>query len=108
MSITRPWEGREEPAPRPYLRAPHVSPDGARIAFVYAGEIWSVAREGGEARLLVAHSGYNDRPRFSTDGRSLAFTSRRSGNGDLYCLELDGGETRRLTWHDGFDGLECW
>jgi tricorn protease len=112
MTFMRPWEGREEPAPRPYLRAPHCSPDGEQIAFVYAGDIWSVPR-GGEtsdrqtARLLVSHSGYNDRPRFSPDGRRLAFTSRRTGNGDLYCLDEAGG-IRRLTHHDGFDGLECW
>lgn len=114
MTLARPWEGREEPTPRPYLRAPHCSPDGDQIAFVYAGDIWCVPRGGGSARLVVSHGGYNDRPRFSPDGGRLAFTSRRTGNGDLYCLEWPndgneaGGSIRRLTHHDGFDGLECW
>lgn len=108
MTLARPWEGREEPAPRPYLRAPQFAPDGEAFAFVCAGEIWLAPRGGGEARLLVAHAGYNDRPRFSPDGRRLAFTSRRTGNGDLYCLDRDAGEIRQLTFHDGFDGLECW
>jgi Tol biopolymer transport system component/C-terminal processing protease CtpA/Prc len=105
---SRPWEGAAEPVPVPYLRAAQFSPDGGTLAFVYAGDIWFVHPGGGEARLVVAHPGYNDRPRFSPDGRQLAFTSRRSGNGDIYLLDLSAGETRQLTWHDGPDVLEAW
>src|SRR5260370_42681322 len=103
----RPWEGMSEPAPVPYLRSPRFSRDGRTLAFVYAGDIWFVNANGGEARLVAAHSAYNDRPRFSPDGEQLAFTSRRSGNGDLYVLDMEAGETRQLTWQRGADGPEA-
>jgi tricorn protease len=109
---SRPWEDLPETTPIPYLRAPCFSPDGRTLAFVHAGDVWFVAAEGGEARLIVSHLAYNDRPRFSPDGRYLAFVSRRSGNGDLFVLDLYSATAadgfRQLTYHDGFDTLECW
>ncbi|MCR4373730.1 MAG: DPP IV N-terminal domain-containing protein, partial [Acidobacteria bacterium] len=87
---------------------PGVSPDGAEIAFVAGGDIWSVPTAGGEARLLVSHEATERRPLFSPDGRSLAFMSTRTGAGDLYVLSLDTGALRRLTSNDGSETLEAW
>jgi tricorn protease len=89
-------------------RFPAPSPDGARIAFCYQGDIWVVASEGGEATRLTAHPAYDERPIWSPDGRWIAFISNRDGNEDVYVLPVDGGEVRRLTWFSGSDRLTGW
>src|SRR5262249_6046586 len=63
---------------------------------------------GGEARLLVAHPAYDSRPLFSPDGKSLAFISTRSGNGDIYVVDLATSQTRRITADDARDQLDAW
>ena len=77
------------PAPLPSFGEPGISPDGATIAFVSGGDIWEVPRAGGDARLLVSHPATESRPLYSPDGKRLAFTSTRTGNGDVYVLTLD-------------------
>ncbi|HIE50338.1 MAG TPA: PDZ domain-containing protein [Armatimonadetes bacterium] len=92
----------------PYFRTPALSPDGSLIAFCYAGDIWFVEAEGGEARLVTSHPAYDDRPCFSPEGTKLAFVSQRTGNGDVYVMSLEEGELLRLTFHDGMDVVEDW
>lgn len=91
-----------------YLRTPAISHDGGQIAFSYSGNIWLISSEGGEAKMLTSHNGYDDRPRFSPDGKYLAFMSRRTGNGDIYIISLETEDVKRLTFHDGADVLDCW
>jgi tricorn protease len=93
---------------RPYLRAPSIDPTGSRIAFVYAGDIWLVAAQGGRAERLTAHPAGHMLPRWSPDGAAIACTSTRTGQGDVYVVPLDGGEVRRLTYHDTQSAVECW
>ncbi|HVG28422.1 MAG TPA: LpqB family beta-propeller domain-containing protein [Pyrinomonadaceae bacterium] len=95
-------------APVPYFSDPAVSPDRAEIAFVSGGDIWTVPAAGGEARLLVSHPATEARPVYSPDGRRLAFTSARTGNGDIYVLTFDTGELRRVTFDDVFEILDGW
>ena len=92
----------------PYMKSPNISYDGSQIAFSYAGDIWLVSSDGGDARMLTSHNGYNDRPRFSHDGKKLAFMSKRTGNGDIYIMSLGTEDVRRLSYHDGIDVLDCW
>lgn len=73
------------------------------VAFVYAGDIWIVGLEGGPARRLTSHPGEESRPRFSPDGRLLAFSAEYEGNTDVYVVPVEGGVPRRLTWHPGED-----
>ncbi|HEU4628385.1 MAG TPA: LpqB family beta-propeller domain-containing protein [Gemmatimonadaceae bacterium] len=96
------------PAPKPSFAEPSLSPDGRELAFVSGGDVWSVPREGGVARLLVSHEADESRPLFSPDGTRLAFVSTRTGNGDLYVLVLATGELRRVTYDDGRDQLDGW
>src|SRR5262245_195179 len=86
--------------PLPSFAEPGISPDGSTIAFVSGGDIWEVPARGGDARLLVSHPATESRPLFSPDGRRLAFTSSRSGGGDVYVLTLATGELTRLTFDD--------
>ncbi len=99
---------QSEPAPRPMLAEPAISPDRAEIAFVSGGDIWTVPAAGGEARLLVAHAATESRPLYAPDGRRLAFISTRSGNGDIYVLTLSTGALARITFDDQLDQLDAW
>ncbi|HET7436513.1 MAG TPA: S41 family peptidase [Thermoanaerobaculia bacterium] len=90
------------------LSEPALSPDGREIAFVAGGDIWTVAASGGEARLLVSDPATESRPFFSPDGQKLAFISSRTGNGDIYVVDLGSGAMQRITWDDGRDQLDGW
>src|SRR5215469_4323172 len=94
-------------APRPQLmREPAVSRD--KIAFCYAGDIWTVAREGGDAQRLTAGVGTKIDPYFSPDGKWIAYTADYYGNPDVFVIPAAGGEPRRLTYHPAFDHVEGW
>ena len=95
-------------AAQPYFTEPALSPDGAEIAFVSGGDIWTVPAAGGDARLLVSHPANESRPLYSPDGRRLAFISARTGNGDIYVLTLDSGDLKRMTFDDSNDQLDGW
>ena len=94
--------------PIPSLSQPAVSPDGSSIVFSAGGDLWSVPLAGGVARLLVAHPAQDSRPLWSPDGRSLAFVSSRTGNGDIYLFTVATGEVRRLTWDDEPEVVDAW
>src|SRR5581483_11023210 len=86
--------------PKASFSEPAVSPDGTEIAFVSGGDIWTVPATGGDARLLISHPADDRHPVYSPDGKYLAFVSTRTGNGDIYVLELGTGDLRRLSWDD--------
>lgn len=92
----------------PSYSEPALSPNGAEIAFVSGGDIWTVPATGGEARLLVSNPANESRPMYSPDGKQLAFVSTRSGNGDIYVLNMESGSVQRLTWDDGLDEISAW
>ena len=92
--------------PTKMLRSPTVS--ATQIAFAYAQNIWIVPRAGGDARRLTSFQGQASNPRFSPDGRWLAFSGEYAGNLDVYVISPDGGEPRRLTWHPGPDQVLGW
>src|SRR5215212_8740541 len=95
-------------ASMPYLTEPSLAPDRREIVFVSGGDIWSVASGGGTAQLLVAHAATESRPLFSPDGKRLAFVSNRTGNGDIYVLNLETNDLSRLTFDDSSDNLDAW
>jgi Tol biopolymer transport system component len=99
---------RESPAALPSFAEPGISPDGATIAFVSGGDIWEVASRGGDARLLVSHPATESRPLYSPDGKRLAFSSTRTGNGDVYVLTLSTGDLVRLTYDDANEQVSGW
>lgn len=88
------------------MRMPDIQ--GDRIAFVYAGDLWSVARAGGAAVRLTTHDGQEVFPKFSPDGRTIAFTGEYDGNTDAFTIPAGGGEPTRLTFHPGADNVAEW
>jgi tricorn protease len=77
------------------LRFPTTN--GRQIVFCYAGELYTVAKEGGIARRITSGPGYTSFPRFSPDGTQLAFTSQYDGNTEVYVMPAEGGAPKRLT-----------
>jgi tricorn protease len=88
------------------LRYPDVS--ATHICFVYAGDIWIVAKEGGTAFRLSSPNGEEMFPRFSPDGKKIAFSGNYDGNTDIYLIPFLGGEVKRLTHHGMTDLILDW
>jgi tricorn protease len=88
------------------LRFPDVS--ATHIAFVYADDLWLVPREGGVATPLASPPGVEGLPRFSADGRTLAFLGNYDGNRDIYTVPVGGGVPTRVTYHPGGEALCGW
>jgi dipeptidyl aminopeptidase/acylaminoacyl peptidase len=84
-----------------------VSPDGREVAFAVStpdveantsrSAIWMVAAGGGEPRRMTSGEKRDTDPRFSPDGRSLAFVSNRDGGSQIWVLDLTGGDPVRAT-----------
>ncbi len=68
------------------------------IAFSYAGDLYTVPLEGGNASRITSHNGYEVFPKFSPDGRTIAFTAQYDGNTEVYTIPAEGGEPKRLTY----------
>ena len=79
------------------LRNPSLSAD--RIAFLYADDVWTVSRQGGEARRLTSVNAVMDGPYFSPDGNADRLLDHASsGLTDVYVVSAEGGVPQRLTW----------
>jgi tricorn protease len=70
------------------------------IAFVYAGDIWSVDSNGGEARRLTSHPGLELFPKISPDGQWIAFSGEYSGSRQIFVIPANGGTPRQLTFYN--------
>ena len=81
------------------LRFPTVSKD--QVAFSYGGDIYVAPRIGGQAVRLTSDDGIEVFPRFSPDGKHVAFTGQYDGDWAVYVMSSDGGAPKRLTWHPG-------
>ncbi len=96
-------------AQAPYFTAnPALSPDAEKIVFSYEGDIWMVSSSGGNATRIIAMDGMENHPKYSPDGKFIAFTSNQNGNNDVYVVSSDGGEIKQLTYHSAGDKVETW
>jgi len=79
------------------LRFPDIR--GDKVAFCYAGDIWVASADSGKATRLTAHPGLELFPKFSPDGRWIAFTGQYDGDEQVYVIPAAGGVPRQLTWY---------
>ena len=79
------------------LRFPAIH--GDKVAFTYAGDIWTAPAGGGTAVRLTAHPGMEVFAHFSPDGRWIAFTGQYDGDEQVYVMPVGGGEPKQLTYY---------
>lgn len=88
------------------LRTPDISEQ--HITFAYAGDIWLADKDGSNPRRLTHNPTEEQRPRFSPDGKQIAFTGNYDGNTDVYTIGLHGGSPNRITHHPAGDQIRGW
>jgi len=86
-------------APLRRASTPALSPDGTLVVFAWQGDIWTVPATGGPARRLTVHPARETMPRWTPDGKTIAFVSNRFGSTDVFRMNADGSDIRRLS-HD--------
>jgi tricorn protease len=86
----------------------HPTYFNGKVAFSYLGDIWIVNDNGSDARRLTDHRARDVYPRFSPDGKHIAFSSNRDGNYDVFVVPTAGGKPRQLTFHSSDDVVAGW
>jgi tricorn protease len=79
------------------LRFPDIA--GERVAFCYAGDIWTAPAAGGTATRITTHPGLELFPKFSPDGKWIAFTGQYEGDEQVYVIPAEGGQPKQLTYY---------
>ena len=86
----------------------HPSYCEGKVAFSYLGDIWIANEDGSGLRRLTDHKARDVYPRFSPDGKLIAFSSNREGNYDVYVIPVGGGKPRQLTFLSADDLVVGW
>ncbi|HLJ96700.1 MAG TPA: S41 family peptidase [Gemmataceae bacterium] len=92
----------------PIKLARHPDYHNGKIVFSYLGNLWLVEEDGSPPRRLTVHRARDIHPRFSPDGKWIAFSSSRYGNYDVFIIPAEGGEAKRLTYHSAADTVVGW
>lgn len=97
----------QESRPVKFLRYAAIANDGT-IAFTYSDDIWVANPDGTNAHRLTVNIARDFQPRFSPDGKWIAFTSDRNGNNDVYVVPTIGGEPKQITFESSPDEAVSW
>jgi tricorn protease len=89
-----------------YVRFPTIFQD--QIVFVAEDDLWLVESSGGRAERLTAGVGEISHPRFSPDGKWLAFVGSEEGPSEVFVMPADGGPAQRLTYHSATCRVVGW
>jgi tricorn protease len=96
--LATPLLSQTAPSPEETRLMRFPATDGHQVVFSYADQLYTVGLDGGIARRLTNTPGYAVFPRFSPDGKQLAFTAQYDGNTEVYLMPADGGTPKRLTY----------
>src|SRR4249919_3433236 len=88
------------------VRYPHYH--AGRVVFTYLGDIWTADENGQNLQRLTVNKARDVYPRFSPDGKWIAFSSDRDGNNDVFIIPSTGGEPKQLTHHSANDDVLGW
>jgi tricorn protease len=105
--VTFVW-GAASLAAAPIKLARHPDYHAGRITFSYLGDIWTAKEDGTAVHRLTDNIAREVYPRFSPDGKWIAFASNRYGNYDVFVVAASGGAPKRLTFHTGNDEVVGW
>ena len=95
-------------AAEPIKLARHPDYNAGKIVFSYLGDLWVANEDGTGAHRVTDHTARDIYPRFSPDGKSIAFSSNRYGNNDVFVIPATGGPAKQLTFHSGNDEVVGW
>ncbi len=90
-----------------WLRKCAISPDGARVAFSYKGDIYVADSKGGDAVQITTNEAYDSDPMWTRDGEGIVFSSWREGSKDIFLTRASGGAPKRLTDIPGAETPLC-
>jgi tricorn protease len=79
------------------LRFPDIH--GDQVVFCYGGDLWRAPADGGAATRATAHPGQELFPKFSPDGKRIAFTGQYDGDEQVYVMPVEGGVPKQLTYY---------
>ena len=88
--------------------ARHPDYHNGKIVFSYLGDLWVANEDGTGAHRVTDHTARDIYPRFSPDGKWIAFSSNRYGNNDVFVIPAAGGVAKQLTFHSGNDEVVSW
>ena len=86
----------------------HPTYANGNVAFSYLGDIWTAKENGTGVQRLTDNKARDVYPRFSPDGGSIAFSSNRDGNYDVFVIPVTGGKPKQLTFHSADDNVVGW
>jgi len=86
----------------------HPDYHNGKITFSYLGDIWTANEDGSNVQRITVHTARDEFPRFSPDGKWIAFSSNRYGNYDVFVIPAEGGQAKQLTFHSAQDMVVGW
>src|SRR5262245_32218323 len=88
------------------IRSPHYHE--GKVTFSYLGDIWTATEDGKNVQRLTVHKARDINPRFSPDGKWIAFSSDRNGSLDVFLIPSEGGAVKELTTHSASEKVVGW
>ncbi|WP_167609221.1 S41 family peptidase [Maribellus sediminis] len=88
------------------LRQPTLS--GSHIAYTYGGDLWLTDLSSMQTKRLTSTGAVESNPHFSPDGKTIAFSSNRSGTTSVYTVPIEGGTPTRLSWYPSSANVCGW
>lgn len=86
----------------------HPTANATTICFGFAGDLWTVPREGGDAKRLTSSAGQESDAYYSPDGKWIAFTGQYAGKTDVYVMPAEGGVPKQLTFNPAGEETLGW
>lgn len=90
-----------------WVRKNCISPDGAKIAFSYKGDIFVIPSTGGRALQITTNEAYDSDPLWTADSKNIVFSSYREKSKDIFMTSCEGGTPKRLTFFPGNETLRA-